>query len=138
MVIILFLVFLWRGVHIALNARDVFGAYLAFGLVILLTIQAATNLGVVTGLLPTKGLNLPLVSGGGSSLLVTCAGIGILLNVSRYAESPGAWQPLVFDRKKRKSSPLRKKKAEKRPKKVEKKPISQRTSGVVPFVRGAK
>lgn len=137
-VILTFAVLIWRGYRVAWRAPDKFGRYLAFGITSLIGIQAAFNMGVAVGLLPTKGLNLPLVSGGGSSLLVTCAGIGILLNVSRYAESPGAWRPLVFDRKKRRSSPLGKKKAAKRPKKVVKKPITQRTSGVVPFVRGGK
>ena len=83
LVMILFLVLLWRGVRIALTATDPFGAYLAFGLITLLTLQAATNLGVVTGLLPPKGLTLPFVSFGRSSIIISLFAVGILLNISQ-------------------------------------------------------
>ena len=83
LVMVLFLVLLWRGVRIALNARDPVGAYLAFGLITLLTLQAATNLGVVTGLLPPKGLTLPFVSFGRSSIIISLFAVGILLNISQ-------------------------------------------------------
>lgn len=82
-VIVLFLVLLWRGIHISMRARDAFGSYLAFGLIIMLTLQAATNLGVVTGLLPTKGLTLPFVSFGRSSIVICLFAIGVLLNISQ-------------------------------------------------------
>lgn len=81
--IVLYVMFLWRGVHIALRARDRFGYLLAMGLTFVVVFQAAMNLGVVTGVLPTKGLTLPLVSYGRSSLLMTLFGVGILLNISQ-------------------------------------------------------
>ncbi len=74
-----FLVFL--GLNIALSSRDKFGVLLAFGVVSLIFWQAVINLGMVLGLLPVVGMPLPLVSYGGSSLLTTLAGIGILLNI---------------------------------------------------------
>jgi cell division protein FtsW len=69
---------------IAFNAPDLFGTFVAFGLTLLVGIQATINLGVVTGLLPTKGLPLPFISHGGTSLIVCLAAIGILLNISKY------------------------------------------------------
>jgi cell division protein FtsW len=78
-----FLVLVLRGVRAALNAVDDYGTYLAVGLTMFIGIQTVTNLAVVLGLLPTKGLTLPFLSFGGSSLLVNCAAVGILLNVSR-------------------------------------------------------
>jgi cell division protein FtsW len=81
--VLLYLMFLWRGVHIALRARDRFGYLLAMGLTFVVVFQAAMNLGVVTGLLPTKGLTLPFVSYGRSSLMMLMMGVGILLNISQ-------------------------------------------------------
>jgi cell division protein FtsW len=72
-----------RGVRSSLRAVDDFGVYLGIGLTMFIGIQAVTNLSVVLGLLPTKGLTLPFLSSGGSSLLVNCIAVGILLNVSR-------------------------------------------------------
>ncbi len=72
-----------RGVRTALKAVDDYGTYLAIGITMFVGIQVVTNLAVVLGLLPTKGLTLPFLSSGGSSLLVNCAAVGILLNVSR-------------------------------------------------------
>ena len=82
----LFGLLLWRGIRVGLRVADPFGALLAFGVTAYLATQAAVNLGVVVGLLPTKGLPLPFVSSGGSSLLVAMAGVGLLLNVSQRAE----------------------------------------------------
>jgi cell division protein FtsW len=82
----LFGLLLWRGIRIGLRVGDPFGALLAFGVTALLVNQAVVNLGVVVGLFPTKGLPLPFVSSGGSSLLVAMAAVGILLNVSQRAE----------------------------------------------------
>jgi cell division protein FtsW len=82
----LFGLLLWRGIRIGLRVPDPFGALLAFGVTALLATQAAVNLGVVVGLFPTKGLPLPFVSSGGSSLLVAMAAVGLLLNVSQRAE----------------------------------------------------
>ena len=82
----LFALLLWRGMRIGLRVSDPFGALLAFGVTALLTTQGLVNLGVVVGLFPTKGLPLPFVSFGGSSLLVAMASVGLLLNVSQRAE----------------------------------------------------
>lgn len=72
-----------RGVRAALAADDEYGSYVAFGISALFGIQALINLSVAMAILPTKGLTLPFVSYGGSSLLVSCAAMGILLNISR-------------------------------------------------------
>jgi cell division protein FtsW len=74
-----------RGVRAALRAPDDFGAFLAFGLSAMFAIQALVNLAVALAVLPTKGLTLPFVSFGGSSLLVNAFAAGILLNISRQA-----------------------------------------------------
>jgi cell division protein FtsW len=84
--VVLFGLLLWRGMRIGLRVSDPFGALLAFGVTALLTTQGLVNLGVVVGLFPTKGLPLPFVSFGGSSLLVAMAGVGLLLNVSQRAK----------------------------------------------------
>jgi len=78
-----FVVIVICGVRAAMRAVDDYGTYLAVGLTMFIGIQAVTNLAVVLGLLPTKGLTLPFMSFGGSSLLVNCAAVGMLLNVSR-------------------------------------------------------
>lgn len=85
LVVILFLVLLWRGFNTAFKAPDAFGSLLAAGLTIMLALQALMNMGVVTGLLPVTGITLPLVSYGGSSLIFSLLAVGILLNISRYA-----------------------------------------------------
>jgi cell division protein FtsW len=81
-VILLFSVLIIRGIKIALNAPDLYGSYLALGIITFIGLQVMINAGVVMGLLPTKGLALPLISYGGSSLIVNLLGIGILLNIS--------------------------------------------------------
>jgi cell division protein FtsW len=73
----------WRGVKIALEADDDYGSFIAFGLSILLGTQVLLNLAVAMAIMPTKGLTLPFISYGGSSLLVSAASIGILLSISR-------------------------------------------------------
>jgi cell division protein FtsW len=83
-VLILFGLLVWRGMSIGFAAEKhgfKFGAYLAYGLTLWIAIQAMINIGVSMGLLPTKGLTLPLVSAGGSSLLVMCISVGLLLRV---------------------------------------------------------
>jgi cell division protein FtsW len=84
-VVALFVVLMWRGLRIGLRAPDPFGSYLALGITVLLATQTLVNLGVVTGVLPTKGLPLPLISFGGSALVVTMLSIGVLLNISQHA-----------------------------------------------------
>ena len=82
-IMILFAVLTFKGFQIAARARDPFGRYLGLGITLLIGVQALINAAVVTGLLPTKGLTLPLVSYGGSSLLVTLLCLGVLLSISR-------------------------------------------------------
>jgi cell division protein FtsW len=82
-----FCVITWRGLRVALRAPDGFGAFLALGLTTMVAVQAFVNISVVLGLLPTKGIPLPFVSNGGSSLLINLIGMGILLNVSQHAVS---------------------------------------------------
>ncbi|MBU1711910.1 MAG: putative lipid II flippase FtsW [Proteobacteria bacterium] len=77
----LYVLILWRGVSIAKNADDSFGTFLATGITSAIAIQVCTNMGVALGLLPTKGLTLPFLSYGGTSLLVNMASIGILMNI---------------------------------------------------------
>lgn len=79
----LFAVILYRGMRVALRTEDAFGRYLAFGITLLLVMQAVINMLVAVALIPTKGLTLPFVSYGGSSMLISCIAVGILLNVSR-------------------------------------------------------
>ncbi|HXY54032.1 MAG TPA: putative lipid II flippase FtsW [Nitrospirota bacterium] len=82
-VLVLFLTILWRGMRIALASGDVFSRLLALGITLLVCFQGMINMAVVTGLLPTKGIALPLVSYGGSSLVITMAALGVLLNISK-------------------------------------------------------
>ena len=84
-VLICFLIITWRGLYIAVHAPDRFGAFLALGLTTMIVAQALLNISVTLGMLPTKGIPLPLVSAGGSSLLTNLLGMGILLNVSQHA-----------------------------------------------------
>ena len=82
-----FCVITWRGLRTAVRAPDRFGAFLAIGLTTMVAFQAFFNISVVLGLLPPKGIPLPFVSAGGSSLLINLVGMGILLNVSQHASS---------------------------------------------------
>ena len=88
-VILLFFVLVWRGLMIAYRAKDAFGAHLAIGVTLLLGFQAFINMGVATGLLPTKGLTLPFISMGGSSMVVSMLCVGVLLNISDPAVRRG-------------------------------------------------
>jgi cell division protein FtsW len=85
-----YLVIVARGVRIALAAEDEYGAYIAFGISVLFGIQALVNMAVAMAMLPTKGLTLPFVSYGGSSLLVCSVAMGILLNISRQRSASRA------------------------------------------------
>lgn len=82
--ILLFAFFCYRGFRIAVRTNTLFGRHLAMGLTLMVGLQAMLNMGIVMGLLPTKGLVLPFVSYGGSSLLVTLFAVGVLLNISTY------------------------------------------------------
>jgi cell division protein FtsW len=83
LVVFLFVVIIVCGVTIALHAKDRFGLLLACGIVSLLALQAAVNIGVTTSLLPNKGLPLPFISYGGSNLVACLFGVGLLLSIYR-------------------------------------------------------
>jgi cell division protein FtsW len=87
-VIVLFGIYAWRGFRAAYRAPDAFGRFLALGITTLVVGQALVNLSVVLGLMPTKGIPLPFVSYGGSSLLVMLLATGVLLNISQHADAP--------------------------------------------------
>ena len=83
-ILLCFCVVAWRGLRIASRAQDAFGAFVALGITAMIGVQALVNMSVVLGLMPTKGIPLPLVSAGGSSLLINLLGMGILLNISQH------------------------------------------------------
>ena len=83
-ILICFCVIAWRGLRIAARAEDMFGSFVALGLTTMIAAQAFVNISVVLGLMPTKGIPLPLVSFGGSSLLINLLGMGVLLNISQH------------------------------------------------------
>jgi cell division protein FtsW len=85
-VVTLFAIFLWRGMRVSWRTEDTFGRYLAVGITSMVVLQAFINISVVLGMMPTKGIPLPLVSYGGSSLFVTLACVGVLLNITKQAE----------------------------------------------------
>ncbi|MCL6610766.1 MAG: putative lipid II flippase FtsW [Peptococcaceae bacterium] len=84
LVILLFILFIWRGFKIAITSPDPFASLLAAGIVSGVALQAIINIGVVTSSLPITGITLPFVSFGGTSLVFTLMGVGVLLNISRY------------------------------------------------------
>jgi cell division protein FtsW len=86
-VMMCFMVIAWRGFKIAMEAPDRFGAFLAVGLTTMIAVQAFFNISVVLGLVPTKGIPLPFVSAGGSSLFINLVGLGVLLNISQHAST---------------------------------------------------
>jgi cell division protein FtsW len=84
---LLYFVILWRGIGIAINADEPFGSFMAIGLTIAIGLQVCINMGVALGLLPTKGLTLPFLSYGGTSLLINMASIGVLMNIGASANA---------------------------------------------------
>jgi cell division protein FtsW len=86
-VLLIFAVFLWRGIRTSLLAPDRFSKLLSLGIVTGIVAQALFNISVVLSLVPTKGIPLPFISYGGSSLVPTLAAVGILLNISQHATS---------------------------------------------------
>jgi cell division protein FtsW len=86
-VVCCFAVITWRGLRTAMRAPDTFGAFLALGLTMMIVVTAFVNISVVLGLMPTKGIPMPLVSFGGSSLLINLLGLGVLLNISQHASA---------------------------------------------------
>lgn len=95
LVLALFVVIIWRGIRAAVGARDIFGSYVAFGITVTFAIQALINTGVVLGALPAKGLTLPFVSYGGSSLLMAMLFMGLLLNIGRRAPASPRRRELI-------------------------------------------
>ena len=87
-IIILFMIFIQQGLKIIKNAPDKFGYFLASGLVLMISLKAIINIGVSCGVLPTKGLPLPFISYGGSSLIFDMVSVGILINIARTGEYP--------------------------------------------------
>jgi cell division protein FtsW len=85
--LVAFILITWRGLQIASRAPDRFGSFLALGLTGMFAVQAFINMSMVLGMMPTKGIPLPFVSFGGSSLLINLVGMGILLNVSQHASA---------------------------------------------------
>jgi cell division protein FtsW len=83
-ILLCFCVIAWRGLRISVRAEDTFGCFVALGLTTMIAAQAFVNISVVLGLMPTKGIPLPLVSFGGSSLLINLLGMGVLLNISQH------------------------------------------------------
>jgi len=86
-VVLLFVLFAWYGMRVALRAPDLYGSLLAFGLTLTIGLQAAVNIAVVTCSAPTKGISLPLVSSGGSSLVAVMIAVGILMNIASHVEA---------------------------------------------------
>jgi len=85
-VVLAFVILLWRGLRTAWGAPDDFGRFLAVGLTLSIVLQALINISVTLGLLPTKGIPLPFISAGGSSLVFTLVAVGIVANVSQHAD----------------------------------------------------
>jgi cell division protein FtsW len=85
-IVALFAAFLWRGIRVAMRTTDGFGRLLAVGITCMVVIQALINISVVLGMMPTKGIPLPFISYGGSSLFMTLACVGVLLNITKFAE----------------------------------------------------
>ncbi|AJG98400.1 MULTISPECIES: stage V sporulation protein E [Clostridium] len=85
-IILLFVIFVWRGISVAMKARDTYGTLLAIGITGVVAVQSLINIAVVTGSMPVTGVPLPFISYGGTSLVINMTAIGILLNISRQTE----------------------------------------------------
>lgn len=85
LVVAAFLIILWRAIRASVRAQDLFGYYIGIGITTMIVLQALINIGVVLGLLPTKGMPIPFISYGGSSLFASFIGVGILLNISQHS-----------------------------------------------------
>ncbi len=83
-IIFLFIIFIYLGTYIAYKARDLFGQFLGFGLVAMIALQVVVNIAAVTGAIPTKGLPLPFISYGGTSLIYSMLSVALLLNIARH------------------------------------------------------
>ena len=85
-VILVFGMLVWRGVRVAMNARDMFGCLIATGITALIAVQVIINISVATNTMPNTGIALPFISFGGTSLVILMMAVGILINVSRYGK----------------------------------------------------
>ena len=92
-VIALFVIFVWLGILVVIRCQDRFGQLLASGIVLTIATQAAINIGVVTVVLPTKGIPLPFVSAGGTSMLLSAAAVGVLINIAKQSSHPVPQEP---------------------------------------------
>jgi cell division protein FtsW len=88
-VILLFIAFVWLGVIVIVRCREPFGQLLASGIVLAISFQAVLNIAVVTVVVPTKGIPLPFVSAGGTSLLLSAAAVGVLINIAKHLPARG-------------------------------------------------
>ena len=86
-IISVFMILIWRGIKVALNARDSYGMLLAVGITSVIAVQTIINIAVVTGSMPVTGVPLPFISYGGTSLAITMGAMGILLNISRQKKN---------------------------------------------------
>ena len=85
-IISLFIIFIWRGINVAIKAKDTYGTLLAIGITSVIAVQAIINIAVVTGSMPVTGVPLPFISYGGTSLVINLTAMGVLLNISRQVE----------------------------------------------------
>ena len=85
-IILVFAILIWKGINIALEAKDTYGSFLAMGIISVIAVQLIVNIAVVTGSMPVTGVPMPFISYGGTSLSITMGAMGILLNVSRQSE----------------------------------------------------
>ncbi len=95
-IILLYLLIIWRGYQIAVKAPDLFSSLLATGITFIFGLQVLINIGVVTASVPVTGINLPLISAGGSSVFFTLISIGILLSISRYTREESSLAGRAF------------------------------------------
>jgi cell division protein FtsW len=96
-VISLFIILIVRGIRIAIQAPDQFGTLLGIGIITLIGVETIFNLGVVTALLPVTGVSLPLISYGGTALVLKMTALGILLNISRYRQVKKQKRPITVN-----------------------------------------
>ena len=89
-IILLFIIFIWRGISVAMKARDTYGTLLAIGITSVIAVQSLINIAVVTGSMPVTGVPLPFISYGGTALVMNMTAVGILLNISRQIEGKEA------------------------------------------------
>jgi cell division protein FtsW len=85
-IIVLFIFFVWRGIKVAMKAKDTYGTLLAIGITSIIAVQAIINIAVVTGSMPVTGVPMPFISYGGTSLVINMMAMGILLNISRQVQ----------------------------------------------------